>query len=338
MKSTMVEGSRTSGRIWSIVLGRGDAGRMTEFIQHWLGAPKPKQYCTFVGDRSLFQHTLDRASTLSRQEHIVAVVSREQSQEAWSQIEGRGAGTVLLEPRACDSAAGIYLSLTYLMRRDAEAAVVIYPSDHFVYPETSFMVSVHRALCSLESLPDRFIVLGVPPDRLELDYGWIVPGETLDGSGRHKVRSVEAFVASPSVAQADAMLARGALWNTSVMAAKAETLWQFGRHCFPDLLQRFERLSHSIGTSKEAQILDEIYHDIPAHDLLSELLQRASDRAAVMEMEGVLWSDWGRPTRIVDSLRRIGREPAFPLDSVRPRCERRPFAADAVSTAAGWRS
>ena len=134
------------------------------------------------------------------------------------------------------------------------------------------------------------------------------------------------------------MLARGALWNTSVIAAKAETLWEIGRRCFPDLLPRFERLSHSIGTSKEAQILDEIYHDIPAHDLLSELLQRASDSAAVMEMEGVLWSDWGRPTRIVDSLRRIGREPAFPLDRVRPRCDRRPFAADIVNTAAGWRS
>ena len=59
------------------------------------------------------------------------------------------------------------------------------------------------------------------------------------------------------------------------MAAKAETLWQIGWQCFPDFMPRFERLSRSIGTSKEAQILDEIYHDIPAHDLVSELLQRA---------------------------------------------------------------
>ena len=57
-----MEGSRRSGRIWSIVLGGGDGGRMTDFIQRWLGYPRPKQYCTFVGDRSLFQHTLDRAS------------------------------------------------------------------------------------------------------------------------------------------------------------------------------------------------------------------------------------------------------------------------------------
>jgi hypothetical protein len=38
------------------------------------------------------------------------------------------------------------------------------------------------------------------------------------------------------------------------------------------------------------------------------------ERAAVVEMKGVLWSDWGKPAHIVDSLRRIGREPAFPLD------------------------
>jgi mannose-1-phosphate guanylyltransferase len=116
------------------------------------------------------------------------------------------------------------------------------------------------------------------------------------------------------VVQADAALAGGALWNTSVMAAKAETLWHMGWECFPDLMPRFERLGRSIGTSKEAQILDEIYHDIPAHDLLSELLRRMPDRAAVIEMNGVLWSDWGKPNRVMDSLRRIGREPAFPVD------------------------
>ena len=320
----MMEASRMSGRIWSIVLGGGDGSRMTDFIQRWLGYPRPKQYCTFVGDRSLFQHTLDRASTLSRQEHIVAVVAREHGQEAWSQLEGRGAGTVLLQPRDRDSAAGMFLSLTYLRARDPEATVVIYPADHFVYPETDFMVSVHRALCALEWFPDRFIVLGAPPDRLELDYGWIMPGGRLDGSEIYGIRTVKAFMARPSVFQADQALAAGALWNTSVTVAKAETLWQMGRHCFPDFMPRFERLSCSIGTSREAQILDEIYHDIAAHDFVSELLQRVPGRAAVIEMKGVLWSDWGKPTRIIDTLRRIGRDPSFPLD-----CVSRPYGRNA---------
>lgn len=316
----MFEGPRFLGQTWSIVLGGGSDGRMSDFIQRWLGVLRPKQYCTFVGDRSMFQHTLDRASALCRQEHIVALVAREHGQEAWSQLEGRGAGTVLLQPRNRDSAAGMYLSLTYLRAKDPQATVVIYPSDHFVFPEASFLVSVHRGLCALEWMPDRVVVLGVPPDRLELDYGWILPGEAIDGSEHYQIRAVKQFVMRPTISEADAALAGGALWNTSVICATAETLWQIGWQCFPDLMPRFERLSHSIGTSKEAQILDEIYDDIPAHDLVPGLLQRVPERTAVIEMNGVLWSDWGKPTRIVDSLRRMGREPAFPLE-----CLDRPY-------------
>jgi mannose-1-phosphate guanylyltransferase len=332
MKTTM-DGSRAQSQIWSIVLGTGDGGRMTDFIQRWLGHPRPKQYCAFFGDRSLFQHTLDRASALCRQEHVVALVAREHGQEAWSQLEG-SAGTVLLQPRYRDSAAGIYLSLTYLRAKDPHATVVVYPSDHFVYPETNFLLSVNRALCTLEWLPDRFIVLGAPPDRLELDYGWIVPGETIDGLEKYRIHAVRSFVPRPTVVEADVALAGGGLWNTSVTAAKAEALWQMGWECFPELMPRFERLGHSIGTSKEAQILDEIYDDIPAHDLLSELLQRLPDRAAVIEVNGVLWSDWGKPTRVIDSLRRIGREPAFPLDCLgRPYGPSSPVKAESRSAA-----
>ena len=46
--------------VWSIVLAGGDGVRTKEFIRRWLGYEKPKQYCTFVGSRSMFQHTLDQ--------------------------------------------------------------------------------------------------------------------------------------------------------------------------------------------------------------------------------------------------------------------------------------
>ena len=41
---------------------------------------------------------------------------------------------------------------------------------------------------------------------------------------------------------------------------------------------------------------------------------------AVMELTDVLWSDWGKPERIAETLRRIDRRPAFPLT-----CLDRPF-------------
>ena len=42
-------------------------------------------------------------------------------------------------------------------------------------------------------------------------------------------------------------------------------------------------------------------------------LARATDQAAVIELGGVLWNDWGKSERIVNSLRRIGRAPVFSL-------------------------
>ena len=52
-------------RLWSVILAGGEGQRMRALIQRWLGSHKPKQYCTFVGNRSMFQHTLDRTDMLT---------------------------------------------------------------------------------------------------------------------------------------------------------------------------------------------------------------------------------------------------------------------------------
>ena len=90
---------------------------------------------------------------------------------------------------------------------------------------------------------------------------------------------------------------------------------------FPDLMRLFEGLSRAIGTPQEEQVLDAIYREMPAYNVSSDLLQRVPDHVAVLEMTGVLWSDWGKPERIANTLRQIGLRPVFPLE-----CLGRPFA------------
>ncbi|MEW6246934.1 MAG: sugar phosphate nucleotidyltransferase [Nitrospirota bacterium] len=237
---------------------------------------------------------------------------------------------VILQPADRGTAAGIFLPLTYIVARDAEATVIVYPSDHFVYPEQRFLDSVRRAVLTADWLPDRLVLLGVTPDRLELNYGWILPGEQLDCSSNYRVQAVRAFSERPTPAEADAALAAGALWNASVFAANAQTLWDLGCRCFPDLMPLFERLHLAIGTPHEARVLDLIYHQMPSDNFSSGLLQRIPEQTAVIEMKEVLWSDWGRPERIADSLRRIGRQPAFPLA-----CLDRPFAPTGLTASEG---
>lgn len=299
---------------WSIILAEGEGARTRSMIEQWLGFHKPKQFCTFVGQRSMLQHTWDRADHLTVPECKVTVMARAHHREAWSHLEHRTAGQVVLQPENRDTAAGIFLPLTYVRAWDPEATVVLYPSDHFVFPEDRFIEAVRRAFWAAEHLTDRVILLGVVPTSLELEYGWIEPGWNLGWSASSSVRGVRAFLEKPEPAKAKAAMMGGAPWNTLVLATKIKTLWDLGWQCVPELMGRFEKLSEAIGSPQEGFTLDAIYQDMPVRNFSSDLLQKFPERMGVIELQGVLWSDWGRPSRILETLQTIGKEPAFPKE------------------------
>jgi mannose-1-phosphate guanylyltransferase len=310
-KEQMMNRSSETERLWSIILAGGQGERLKPFVQQWLGRHKPKQYCTFIGTRSMFQHTLDRADQLSAPDHRVTIIAADHGQDALSQLSQRQVGELIIQPSNRDTAAGIFLALTYVRARDPQATVVVYPSDHFIYPEDRFIDVVRSAVRAAKHLKEWLFLLGVAPDRMELDYGWIHPGPHLGWIGGHKLRSAQAFLEKPSIERCRAAMAAGALWNTLVLAARVKTLWEMGWQCFPEMMPLFEKYGNAVGTSKEQSVLEDIYEIMPARNFSSDLLERLPRRVAVMELTNVLWSDWGRPERIVETLQRLGKRPAF---------------------------
>lgn len=304
----------SQSHLWSIILAGGEGERMKPFIEQWLGFPRPKQYCTFVGTRSMFQHTLDRAHRLTPTSRMLTVVARAHQAEYWEQLWGRPSGGVVLQPANCETAPGIFLPLTYVRASDPNATVVIFPSDHFVYPEDRFVEAVRRAALAADLLTDKVILLGVAPDRLELEYGWIQPGRACAWVEGVSVREVQRFLEKPEPGEAETIRANGGLWNTFILAAKVETLWQLGWQFLPDMMALFHELGCAINSPEEGAALNEIYRVMPARDFSSHLLQRFADRLAVIELSGVLWSDWGHPGRIGLTLDRMAKSPAFPRE------------------------
>jgi mannose-1-phosphate guanylyltransferase len=259
----------------------------------------------------MFQHTLDRADQITVPEHKVTVIGRTHQREAMAQLSPGEAGKLIVQPDNRDTAAGIYLALTYVRAQDPQATVVLYPSDHFVYPEDRFVEVVWNATQAAKQSKNYLFLLGVTPDRLEPEYGWIHPGAHLGWIGGNKIRATEAFLEKPSTKKCRTAMASGALWNTLVLAARVETLWELGWQCFPEMMPLFERYGESVGTAEEENVLKSIYEVMPARNFSSHLLERLPQRVAVMELNGVLWSDWGKPERILETLQRIGKQPAF---------------------------
>ena len=293
--------------LWSIVLAGGDGVRTKEFIRRWLGYDKPKQYCTFLGQRSMFQHTLDRAVRLTPWERVVVVAARHHQTELWTQLDGRPAGMIVLQPSNADTAAGVFLPLSHILANDPDATVVIYPSDHFIRPSESFISAVDEAVWASMMLDGRAVLLAAKPDSLELEYGWIQPGQFLDWTGKAPIRSVDRFVEKPTEAVARRASGDGSLWNTMILAVKGRELWSLGKKCFPEMVTLFERYTEAIDTAEEMMVLDAIYDSMPRRNFSKHLLECVPERLAVMEMRDVHWSDWGSPKRIIASLETIGR-------------------------------
>lgn len=285
---------------------------MSSAVRQWLGHEKPKQYCTFIGSRSLLQHTIDRVDRLVPPERRVIVAAEEHAAEVERQLEGRVRGHVVLQPANRDTAAGLFLALAHVRARDPRALVAVFPSDHFVYPEEIFVREMRRVVGVARALPDRIVLVGAQPDAPDADYGWIELEHGTSGQLAAGARLVTAFVEKPTLFRAREAMRKGGVWNTLILVATLEALLSAGRKALPEIAARFDLVADAMGTARERATLATLYRTMPSRNLSSALLERIPERLAVVVMNGVLWSDWGRPERIIASTSRLRRRPDFP--------------------------
>jgi mannose-1-phosphate guanylyltransferase len=226
-------------------------------------------------------------------------------------MEGRSEGVLLLQPENRGTAPGVFLPLTYVFAKAPEAIAVIYPSDHFVHPEPAFNEAVAGAIALADELDDRLVLLGVSAQSPETEYGWIQPGNSIPGTRFGRARDVAYFIEKPTKATAESAFCRGALWNTSIIIGRVKTLWGLGWRYLPGMMVPFVELWDSLGREQEQSTLERIYRDMPTLDFSRDLLQVARKQLAVIELDSLLWSDWGNPRRILDTLTLTGARPAF---------------------------
>lgn len=297
---------KLNSNLWGIVLAGGEGERLKGFIRERLGSDAPKQFCTFLGHRTMVEATLKRASLTIPHENLVLVGTEHQRQHLFRSLGNETPGTILLQPRGCDTAPGILLPLLHILHRDPWATVVILPSDQFVRPGRKLMAAVSDAAAHLtHASSDSLVLLGAEATYPEPDYGWIQPGSEISATGSRKIHCIDGFVEKPTEARADRLMRGGGLWNTMVMVARAASLWHLVLDFAPDLAARFSRLESAIGTDREQDVMNRVYQTLPHANFSSMVLAHCPERLLVVPIRNVLWSDWGRGERILETLERI---------------------------------
>jgi mannose-1-phosphate guanylyltransferase len=196
------------------------------------------------------------------------------------------------------------LPLAHISHRDPSATVAVFPSDHFISDESKFVSWVGKAFSETERFPNQATLLGMTPDRLEEGYGWIEPaGQPRKG----RSRPVASFREKPSAADAERLMAQGALWNTFVFAARSATLWDMARLTIPDICADFDAVRLTLSSARAACFIERLYATMRTVNFSLEVLSPMAARLRVLAVPEVGWSDWGSVDRILASAEAMGR-------------------------------
>ncbi len=246
----------------------------------------PKQHlCLEEGRNSLLRETLDRAAALAAPERILVVTHRDQAAGLRLELEEAGFPdmTLLIEPRACNTAPAVGLAAWWLQRRGAgKAVLLVLPADHYIPSRNDFVALMQKGRRSGERYG--LVTFGLRPTRPETGFGYIRSGTQLDDS----TFQVERFIEKPPLEQAQQYLADPRyLWNSGMFVFRVSTLIDHYRRHLPALAASLDRIDY-----RRRCNLEEIYSTIEPISIDHGILERAGGAVAVVPAD-LVWSDVG---------------------------------------------
>ncbi|MBA3393073.1 MAG: NTP transferase domain-containing protein [Deltaproteobacteria bacterium] len=280
---------------WTLALAGGEGMRLTEYVERRFGRRIPKQYCCLLGNRSMIQHTLERLNKITPASRTMTVIGTHHGDVANPQLAGR-CDHVFTQPSARDTGLALYVALAMIKRWNPNALVTITPTDHYVAPAAKYVDQVRAAQGVARQIRDKVVILGVRPTEPDPELGYLSLGAQI--TEVPQVRQLVGFVEKPSVSVCQKLREQGALWNTMVTCGTVEALWELGRASEPQLMDILDSLVPLIGSADEADAIQYIYRAYLPVSFSRDMLERAPERLCAMELEGVEWSDWGKPERI----------------------------------------
>jgi mannose-1-phosphate guanylyltransferase len=255
-----------------------------------------------LGRRSLLTMTLSRARLIVPSERICLVIDRAQ-RRYWSGSPAKlPRGNVIVQPCDRGSAVEILRAVLAILERDPWARIVAMPSHHYVDDEAALAGSLLDAATPTAQTRNSVTLVGIKPEEADPELSYIVPGRWFEDG----TRSVHRVINASGEALARELVARGALWDSSIVAARAVVLLSVLRARMPDLVDQMET-ALAQGDSPDAQddALMQIYARLPSVDFSHVVAEGAEPQCRVITSRSCGWSNLGTARRVAAVMRRL---------------------------------
>ena len=288
-----------SGGTWAIVLAGGEGSRLRALTTTASGIAVPKQFCSLRGGPSLLEEALQRAVAIAPIERISTVVAAHHAEWWCRSLSGLEPANVFVQPQNRGTALGILLAVLNIVERDPHARVVILPADHHVGEELVLARALAQAVAAVRARPADILLLGVTPDEPDPELGYVVPAEGV-GAGSAPVAW---FVEKPTVAEASTLIARGALWNAFIIAARAAALLELFDRYDAGLLRRMRFAVRRANVNADSSTaLADLYLRERSVDFSRDIAQRYGAIFRVLRVPACAWTDLGTVQRVTKTL------------------------------------
>ncbi len=250
----------------------------------------PKQFVRFIDGESLFQRTVKRALLFSRPEELFVVTNRDYRFRVLDDLRELDVevptGNVLLEPVGRNTLPAIFWGMKTIQEMFGDSVVAVLPSDHLIDANEDYLTAFKRA----ERLAKNYLVaFGIKPTRPHTGYGYIKPGEAIEGGYR-----VEEFREKPDIETAKRYVEANYLWNSGMFALDTELFIDEVKRHAPEVYAAFEN----------ASTVGEAYVEVPDVSIDYGLMEK-TEEAAVVPLN-VYWNDLGSFDAIYDALEKDG--------------------------------
>ncbi len=291
----------SDGDVWALLLAGGEGTRLSSLTTTPGGLTVPKQFCSLHGGVSLLEETLSRAAVVAPRRRMLAVVADRHRRWWEAPLWSIPPLNIIVQPENKGTAVGLLLPLLHLAQRNPSATVVVLPSDHFVRDEAVLAQSLQHAARLAHADHQHVYLLGLVPERIDPELGYIVP----EGRTRLGVAPVRRFVEKPAFDIASRLIDNGALWNVFIVAASARALLGLYTKRYPDLIARMpDAVEKARLCTPDALAAERLYTSLPTLDFSRDVLEGQETALRVLTVPACGWSDLGTPQRVAETLSR----------------------------------
>ena len=187
---------------------------------------KPKQFLKLVegSNLTMLQLSAMRALAVSDAKNIITVTMYDYKEEAFfqlSEIDKKLTENIILEPRACNTAAAISVAAIYALKRFSNPILWVMPSDHVISGEANLYDAVKDSV-NFANL-GKIITFGIKPTDKNSNYGYIIGGDTIEDNA--DFYDVSKFIEKPKGEKLEWVFGQEKFWfNSGMFVFSAKTL------------------------------------------------------------------------------------------------------------------